>query len=164
MAAKTGSDRDASALQPVAAGSIVVGHDGSPDARRSFDIAIELAEKFAAPLVVVRTWSIDTAPQGVLVHDGCVASFDEVSAKVAEMLVEETRTAAERHPAVEVHYRGVLGRPVEVLLTLSSEARMLVVGSRGLGGFKTLMLGSVSEQCVRHASCPVLVVRPQKTA
>lgn len=164
MAAKTGSDRDAPVFEPVPAGSIVVGHDGSPDARRSLDVAFELAEKFAAPLVIVRTWSIDTAPHGVLVHDGYVASFDEVSAKVTELLVGEAKAAAERHPEVEVHYRGVLGRPAEVLLALSNEARMLVVGSRGLGGFKTLLLGSVSEQCVRHAACPVLVVRPRKNA
>ena len=51
--------------------------------------------------------------------------------------------------------------PSEALLRASTDADLLVVGSRGLGGFGGLLLGSISQQCVQHATCPVLVVRPR---
>lgn len=153
---------DITEIEPIANGSIVVGHDGSVDAQRSLEQALELAEKLGAPLCVVRTWSIDTAPHGALVDFGIVSSFAQVSEKVRGLLEAEAKAEAEKHPSVEVAYRAAFGHPAEILLALSREARMLVVGSRGLGGFRSLLLGSVSEQCVRHAECPVLVVRPKK--
>ncbi len=153
---------DTAAIEPIRSGSIVVGHDGSVDAQRSLEQAFELADKLGAPLCVVRTWSIDTAPHGTLVDFGIVSSFAQVSEKVCALLEAESKGAAAKHPSVEVAYRSAFGHPAEILLALSGEARMLVVGSRGLGGFRSLLLGSVSEQCVRHAQCPVLVVRPTK--
>ena len=63
-------------------------------------------------------------------------------------------------PAVEVTPRAIAdAHPAEALLDAAADARMLVVGSRGRGGFAGLLLGSVSQQCVHHASCPVVVVR-----
>ena len=159
----TKSAPDTAELEPIPSGSIVVGHDGSVDAQRSLEQAFELAEKLDAPLCVVRTWSIDTTPHGTLVDFGIVASFAQVSEKVCVLLESESKTAAEKHPSVAVSYRAAFGHAAEILLGLSTDARMLVVGSRGLGGFRSLLLGSVSEQCVRHAGCPVLVVRPRKT-
>jgi nucleotide-binding universal stress UspA family protein len=55
----------------------------------------------------------------------------------------------------------VPGNPSEVLIEASREATMLVVGSRGGGGFKGLLMGSVSTQCVHYSHCPVLVVREE---
>lgn len=158
----TKSAPDTAEVAPIPDGSIVVGHDGSVDAQRSVEQAFELAEKLGTPLCVVRTWSVDTAPHGTLVDFGIVSSFAQVSEKVRALLEGETRTLAEKHPSVEVAYRAAFGNAAEILLALSSEARMLVVGSRGLGGFRSLLLGSVSEQCVRHAECPVLVVRSKR--
>ena len=51
------------------------------------------------------------------------------------------------------------GQPTDVLVEESAEAEMLVLGSRGRGGFRELMLGSVSQQCAHHARCPVTIVR-----
>jgi nucleotide-binding universal stress UspA family protein len=147
-------------LTPASPASIVVGHDGSAQAAHALGTALDLATALAAPVVIVRAWSIDTAPRGALFHDGYASPFSEVSARVRELLIEETRAIRERHTGVTVEYQGVLGQPAEALIEVSRNARMLVVGSRGRGGFAALMLGSVSEQCVRHASCPVLVVRP----
>ncbi|MCS5716555.1 universal stress protein [Herbiconiux sp. CPCC 205763] len=145
---------------PATPASIVVGHDGSAQADDALVTALELATALSAPLVIVRAWSIDTAPRGALFHDGFASPFSEVDARVRDLLIEETQSIRERHPGVAVEYQGVLGQPAEVLIEVSRNARMLVVGSRGRGGFASLMLGSVSEQCVRHATCPVLVVRP----
>ncbi len=139
--------------------TIVVGNDGSRSSTEALEFALELAGKLGADLVVIRAWTVDTAPRGALVDHGYVASFDEVSAKVRDKLEESTRALAARHPAVTVDYRGVLGHPAAVLMEASAASLMLVIGSRGRGGFSSLLLGSVSEQCVRHATCPVLVVR-----
>jgi nucleotide-binding universal stress UspA family protein len=144
--------------------SIVVGHDGSVHADDALAQAFELAAALRTPLVVVRTWSIDTAPHGALFHDGYAAPFAEVNDRVRKVLIDETRAIRDRYPDVETEYRGVFGQPAKILLEIARNARMLIVGSRGRGGFTSLLLGSVSEQCVRHASCPVLVVHPNEAA
>ncbi|TAJ48182.1 MAG: universal stress protein [Herbiconiux sp.] len=146
---------DEAALAP---GSIVVGHDGSAQSDRALAVALDLAQALSVPVVIVRAWSIETAPHGTIFHDGYAASFAEITAAVRERLRAETADLVARYPGCRVDVRGVLGQPSEVLAGASAGARMLVVGSRGLGGFAGLLLGSVSEQCIRHARCPVLVV------
>ena len=76
--------------------------------------------------------------------------------RVIENLLAEVRTEADR---CEVKPVTVPKDPAKTLIDLSRDADLLVVGSRGRGGFAGLLLGSVSQQCVRHARCPVLVVR-----
>lgn len=139
--------------------TIVVGHDGSDDAEQALAFAFGLAERLGAGLLVVRAWTIDTAPHGTLVSEGYVSSFDEASAKVATILQRDTAARAATHPAVHVEYRAKFGQPASVLISASETAMILVVGRRGRGGFASLVLGSVSEQCTRHAHCPVLVVK-----
>jgi nucleotide-binding universal stress UspA family protein len=68
---------------------------------------------------------------------------------------------AELAPTVECDAAVLEGQPADALLGASKDADLIVVGSRGLGGFKRLMLGSVSDQVVHHAPCPVLVVHPR---
>jgi nucleotide-binding universal stress UspA family protein len=143
---------------PVPDGSIVVGHDGSKDSDRALGVALDFAEKMGVGVVVVRSWSIDTAPHGALYDHGYVSSFDEVTRTVRQHLIDETRDRASAHPAVAMEYRAALSHPAEFLTGLSAKALMLVVGSRGLGGFAGVLLGSVSSQCVQHSTCPVLVV------
>ncbi|MFB2557412.1 universal stress protein [Herbiconiux liangxiaofengii] len=152
------SETPAPAHDGPAASGIVVGHDGSDSADDALVTALDLAVALSASVVIVRSWSIDTAPRGAIFHDGYAASFVEVTERVRQELMTDTEAVVGRYPGCEVEYRAVLGQPAEVLITASAGARMLVVGSRGLGGFAGLVLGSVSEQCVRHARCPVLVV------
>ncbi|MFT2752991.1 universal stress protein [Clavibacter sp. Sh2088] len=139
-------------------GSIVVGHDGSAGAKAALEIALQLGRDLLAPVVIVRTWSFDTAPRGAVFHDGYAASFSEIGETVRIGVQEETAEQTSRYSDVDGEVRSVLGEAAEVLIDLSADARMLVVGTRGLGGFAGMVLGSVSDRCARHARCPVLVV------
>lgn len=150
------------AREPIPGGSIVVGHDGSDGADHALASALDLAEKLRVPIVIVRAWSISTAPRPSSWEFGYVSSFDEYSEAVHEELTRDVRAIVEKHPAVSVGFRAIHADPATALIEISRDARMLVVGSRGRGGFGGLVLGSVSERCVRHADCPVLVVRPEK--
>ncbi|TFB54770.1 universal stress protein [Cryobacterium tagatosivorans] len=152
---------DNSELVPAPRNSIVVGHDGSDYADDALGAALELADQLHVPVLVVRAWSIATAPRPANWDFGYVSSFDEYSAAVHDELVRDTRTAVKKYPAVSVSYRAVHASPAQSLIDLSRDVRLLVVGTRGRGGLAGMLLGSVSEQCVRHAACPVLVVRPR---
>jgi nucleotide-binding universal stress UspA family protein len=138
---------------------IVVGHDGSGGADKALKMALKLADRIQASVLILRAWSMATAPRRPDWEFGYVPSFDEMSAAVHEHLVNETATDVARFPHVPIEYRTVHASPAKTLVERSRDALMLVVGLRGLGGFAGLLLGSVSEQCVRHAACSVLVVR-----
>lgn len=145
---------------PVSSDSIVVGHDGSGYADHAVAVALELAEQLHAPVVLVRAWSIDTAPRPANWEFGYVSSIEEYADAVRTELGEAVMAEVAKHPGVKVEYRAIYASPLKSLIDASRGARMLVVGSRGRGGLSGMLLGSVSEQCVRHAKCPVLVVRP----
>ena len=139
--------------------SLVVGHDGSAGARNALTIALQLASELESPVTIMRAWSVATAPRPKSWKFGYVCSNDELAEAVHDALVAETRDLLSRFASVPVDFRVLHAAPAESLITCSKTARMLVVGSRGRGGFSQLALGSVSEQCVRHAACPVLVTR-----
>jgi nucleotide-binding universal stress UspA family protein len=146
--------------QPPAPGnSIVVGHDGSDYADHAVATALDLAEQLHAPVVIVRAWSIDTAPRPANWEFGYVSSLEEYAGAVRDELADDLLAVVAKHPNLKVEYRAVYASAAKCLIEASRGARMLVVGSRGRGGLTGMLLGSVSEQCVRHASCPVLVVR-----
>jgi nucleotide-binding universal stress UspA family protein len=137
---------------------IVVGHDGSPDAGHALGVALDLAAGLSVPVTIVRAWSIDTAPRPANWQFGYVSSMSDYANAVTDRLSADTGALVAAHPDLAVEYRVALGSPVKTLLEVASGSRMLVVGSRGRGGLAGMLLGSVSEQCVRHADCPVLVV------
>lgn len=86
--------------------------------------------------------------------------LDEFAEAVREHLNADLKPFTERHPSVEVSTEVPHGNPARHLVELSDRADLLVVSSRGRGGFRGMLLGSVSDQCVRHAACPVVVTRP----
>ena len=139
---------------------IVVGHDGSADAGQALGVALDLAAGLAVPVTIVRAWSIDTAPRPANWEFGYVSSYSDYAGAVTERLQKDTRDLVAAHPNLTVEYRVALGGAAKTLIEVSKGSRMLVVGSRGRGGLAGMLLGSVSEQCVRHADCPVLVVPP----
>lgn len=151
-------------IEPAAAGSIVVGHDGSQGAQQALEMALELAGQLKAPVVLARAWSILTAPHPESWADGYVPPFEEFSQSVKKAMAADAQPIIEKYPNVQVSYAPVHAAPLRSLIDVSREALMLVVGTRGRGGLAGMLLGSVSEQCVRHASCAVLVVRDEKTS
>ncbi|WP_130177952.1 universal stress protein [Cryobacterium sp. SO1] len=148
------------AQEPGPTTGIVVGHDGSADANHALTVALELAAGLSVPVTIVRAWSIDTAPRPANWEFGYVSSYSDYAEAVRDRLRNDTRIVVAKHPDLTVEYRVALGGPAKTLIEVSKGSRMLVVGSRGRGGLAGMLLGSVSEQCVRHADCPVLVVPP----
>lgn len=138
-------------------GGVVVGDDGSPGAADAVRFAAAEARRRGVALHVVRAWSIVSAERPADVPVGIVPSLTE--------LAESTETAERAHlddllgpdAGAEVHV--CHGPSAQALIAASETADVVVVGSRGRGGFANLALGSVAEQCVRHADCPVIVVR-----
>ncbi|WP_341951991.1 universal stress protein [Salinibacterium sp. TMP30] len=137
---------------------LVVGHDGSANADDALEWALNTAARLGASVEVVRTWNLDRIPPQFTEEHGYVPSFDEVTARVHRDLVAETRSLIDKYPTVEVTLRAALSQPAAELISSSKHALMVVVGSRGRGGFAGLILGSVSSECVARAHRPVVVV------
>jgi len=138
---------------------IVVGVDGSEGAVQALRFAIEEARIRGAELRAVSAWHVPPAVYGA---GWAPASTDlDEFRKLAEAsLRESVEEAGAIEAGIDVTPVVREGHPVDLLLEESEGAALLVLGTRGLGGFKGLLLGSVSQQCVHHASCPVVIVPP----
>ena len=134
---------------------IVVGVDGSAGAARALEWAAAQAARTDAVLEIICCWLYPAtlAPFGL---PPAAADYREVTRRITD---EAVARVADLEPDVAVETRIVEKAPALALVDASTGADLLVVGSRGLGGFKTLLLGSVSQHCTAHARCPVLVVR-----
>lgn len=137
--------------------TIVLGLDGSPGAQQALDYALQEASEKRATLRVVSAWHVPT-----IVYAGGIAPPVDLDGfrEGAEADAREAVTRASEE-AKDVPVETVVreGQAAEVLLEASKDADLLIVGSRGLGGFSGLLLGSVSQQCAHHAHCPVVIVR-----
>ena len=136
---------------------IVVGVDDSPAAAAALRWALEEARLRRATLEVVHTWvfpAVGEIPGGAV--DTIVTDLERAA---TDMLGEIVQGVVGADPGVEVVQRVLEGAPGRILVEAAAGADLLVVGSRGRGGFVGLLLGSVAHQCVHHASCPVVVVR-----
>jgi nucleotide-binding universal stress UspA family protein len=154
MSESTG--REVTELHPD--GGVVVGDDGSTCAAAAVAVAAEEAVRRGVKLHVIRAWSITSAVRPPDVPHGIVPSTLEFQA--ATLDAERKRVAglvAGTDVDVEVH--AVHAAPAKALIDAAQTADLLVVGTRGRGGFKHLLLGSVADQCLRHAPRSVLVVR-----
>ncbi|NEM06271.1 universal stress protein [Geodermatophilus normandii] len=139
-------------------GGLLVGHDGSSGAQEALVWAADLAGRTGSTLHVLRAWSMPTAPRPSSREPGFVPPLADYEQAVRDDL-DRCVAAAELDPAVRVRTH-VVHRPAsEALMGAAEGADLLVVGARGLGGFAGLLLGSISDQCIRHAPCPVVVVR-----
>ena len=140
-------------------GGIVVGHDGSKCAQEALTWAGALAVRADLDLHVVRAWSMMTAPQPSTWQPGFVPPLTDYEKSVLDELTSHVR-AAKLDPSVRVTCHVVHRSPAQAVMQAAEGADLLVMGARGRGGFAGLLLGSVSDQLVHHAPCPVTVVRP----
>lgn len=136
---------------------IVVGIDPSKDALRALRWAIDEAEIRGAQLELVHAF-----PTPDLMALPAVVSLpdpDELR-RAAEEVLRDALEEAGGARDVEVAHKVVAGNAASALCEAADGADLLVVGARGLGGFRGLLLGSVSHQVVAHSPCPVVVVGP----
>jgi nucleotide-binding universal stress UspA family protein len=143
-------------------GGIVVGHDGSKCAQEALVWAGRLAARADIDLHVVRAWAMTTAPRPSGWTPGYVPPLPEWEQAVREELAAHVEAAA-LDQSVRVTCHVVHKSPSQGLMTAAEGANLLVLGARGRGGFRGLLLGSVSDQLVNHAPCPVTVVRTGAT-
>lgn len=143
-------------------GSIVVGVDGSPHADRALTWATRQSLAEHRSLTIAHTVPAPTMGfMDAAMVDGQTARSD--LDMDGQKVLDEARSKVEgTAPELEVHTVLDVADPREVLLHLADDAAMLVVGSRGRGRLRSLLLGSVSVALVRHAPCPVVVVRPDQ--
>jgi len=138
---------------------IVVGVDGSPGSIAALRWACDEAQLRGATLEVLTAWQypmMTTIP----VY-GSLPEVADLSANTEEHLRAILREAGvESTPELPITISVAEGAPAAALTAAAADAALLVVGSRGHGGFAGLLLGSVSHQCTVHASCPVVVVHP----
>jgi nucleotide-binding universal stress UspA family protein len=142
-------------------GKIVVGVDGSEESKNALRWALEEARLRSAEIVAVHAWEAPPA----MPEPGPAPGFDLVA------ILPEVEEAGERlvravveevvgdDSNVTVEPVAIVGPPASVLVDAARDADMLVVGSRGHGGFTALLLGSVSQQLAHHAPCPLVIHR-----
>jgi nucleotide-binding universal stress UspA family protein len=144
---------------------VVVGVDGSPASLAAARYAVRLAVRRQTTLDCVLAYqpAIYAYPQMGVVDPGLLAD-ERVREDLDSMIAGIGDSLRQAYPELtEVTARRVPGGPAAVLIELSRTAAVTVVGSRGVGGFEELLLGSVSSQVAAHGQGPVVVVRPVKT-
>jgi len=139
---------------------IVVGVDHSEAAKAALRFALEEAKLREATLRVVHAWQYGyigaAGPEGAYpAVGGDIKELRDAAETALEETLQESTADME---TMEVERRVVQGRAAAALVDESRDADLLVVGSRGHGGFAGLLLGSVSQQCAHHAACPVVIV------
>lgn len=136
---------------------VVVGIDGSPDSQQALTWAIEYAQKFDAPVEAVITWEIPVTYGYPVSFDA--SWYDDLEGRAQGVLDATLDAVLADKSRVNQHVER--GHPAATLVQAASSAQLLVVGSRGHGAFVGMLIGSVSQYCVQHAPCPVVVIRNQ---
>ena len=136
-------------------GRIVVGVDGSSHSEEALRWALGQARLTGQPVEVVTSWSI---PVSFGEGAGPLMGIDW-RGDATRTLENSVANVVDSPDADRVSQRAVEGHPAKVLVDAAADAALLVVGSRGRGGFTGMLLGSVSQHVVARAACPVVVVR-----
>jgi nucleotide-binding universal stress UspA family protein len=142
---------------------VIVGVDGSADSEDAIDVAFQLATETREPLRALHAWTDPSllGPGALLpvVHDPALVVEEE-----RLVLAESMAGWSEKYPDVAVEQRVVRGHPVGALVEAGADASYLVVGAKGRGPLRSMLLGSVSHGVLHHADGPVVVVRRKASA
>jgi nucleotide-binding universal stress UspA family protein len=150
-------DRIVRMEQQMAASEILVGVDGSPESAEALRWAADQAKLMGAKLHVVHAWAPPTVAALGLPPGLDWSSLRDSAARFAHEFVGDTLGD---DPGIPIRAETIRGTPAQVLVDASNQADLLVIGSRGLGGLKGMLLGSVGHHCAAHAHCPVVIFRP----
>jgi nucleotide-binding universal stress UspA family protein len=140
--------------------NILVAIDGSPNSYRGLEMAIDIAQKYEAKITLIHVVQRPTywyASEGPILVDDDQESRELEEAK--NLLLKRSEELKQKNVRLETLL--VEGHPAEEILKASNGCDLIVIGSRGLGRFESLLLGSVASSVVSHAKKPVLVVRPE---
>ncbi|WP_341729723.1 universal stress protein [Brooklawnia sp.] len=142
-------------------GPVVVGIDDSNEARAAAKLAFEAAQLRGVPLIAIHAW--DYAMLGTpWEYDIWDESMSEIMDSLTKNIKGVFADIKAQYPSVQVELRVVDSSPSQALIDASIDAGLVVVGSRGRGGFTGLLLGSTSKRVLRDAHCPVIVTRAEK--
>ena len=156
------TDLEAAKAPPItSAGRVVVGVDGSPLSLEALELAADVAKWRGWALHVVHAFHVAYPSWPVPGSVGVPADFEStVAATALEALRAEEEAVLGTDHGLEILHSVIEGQASHVLVEVSEHADLLVVGSRGAGGMRSVLLGSVGTSIVNHAHCNVLVVRP----
>lgn len=141
-------------------GRVVVGIDGSEHSKLAFKHALDAAAVRGKQVTTVTTWNVEVE-KGVVVTEPGSPEWETVDARYRAMAEAAIGADRDAHPeiavTVEVHH----GRAADTLVEVAEGADLLLVGSRGRGGFRGMLLGSVSQRVLALATCPVAILHKQ---
>lgn len=133
---------------------VLLGVDGSDASEEATALAFDEASRRGVDLVALHAWSD-------VVYPALRMDVEDLEQQANQRLAERLAGWRERYPDVSVHRRVVNDQPARWLIDLSEQAQLVVVGSRGRGGFAGLVLGSVASRVAQSAKAPTIVVRPR---
>jgi nucleotide-binding universal stress UspA family protein len=143
---------------------ILVTLDGSKSADRALDFALDLATKYSAEVVLISVFdapSVSLLAPGIVFAPTSTAKYLEELRSFHEKVLSEALKKAKRLAGLKVSKKLLQGRAVDKIVETAKEGGfdLIVIGSRGLGGIKGFVLGSISDRVADEAPCPVLIVK-----
>ncbi|MGA8462339.1 MAG: universal stress protein [Streptosporangiaceae bacterium] len=153
-----------SAAQERHVSRIVAGVDGSPCSVRALRWAVQQARLTGGSVDAVLAWEYPTSYGGHAWVPYGFAEGTEFGEAAERTLADSISQATDPDDGVNVRPKVVRGNPAQALLEAAQGADLLVVGNRGHGGFTAALLGSVAQNCVYHAGCPVVVIRDHRSS
>jgi len=148
---------------PRAGAPVVVGVDGSALSANPIAYAFEQASSRGVGLTAVHAWWLEDV-EGAAAAAIWTVDWQKFAREEQALVAESLAGWQEKYPDVVVRRHSVRGLPVEALVRQSEDAALVVVGTRGRGGFAGLLLGSVSQRVMHQSHCPVAIVHPSRVA
>lgn len=141
-------------------GVVAVAVDGSADSAVAARVACYEARARGCRVVAVNTWALEVV-DGFVVTESDEAEFAAIQERQRQVAEKSLASARRDYPDVEIAVEVVHGRASGTLIERTGQVDLLVLGSRGLGGFSGKLLGSVSQRVLRGAACPVIIVKSE---